>query len=49
MTVTLGNAALKTAGYMFGGKPLRIGELGWVSTLNINSGGVPSQAALTLA
>jgi hypothetical protein len=34
MTVTLGNAALKTAGYMFGGKPLRAGELGWVSTLN---------------
>src|SRR5580658_1938805 len=49
MTVTLGNAALKTAGYVFGGKPLRVGELGWVSTLNINSGGTPSQAALTLA
>jgi hypothetical protein len=49
MTVTLGNAALKTAGYVFGGKPLRLGELGWVSTLNINSGGAPSQAALTLA
>jgi len=49
MTVTLGNAALKTAGYVFGGKPLRLGELGWVSTLNINNGGSPSQAALTLA
>jgi len=49
MTVTLGNAALKTAGYVFGGKPLRVGELGWVSTLNIASGGAPSQAALTLA
>jgi hypothetical protein len=49
MTVTLGNAALKTAGYVFGGKPLRLGELGWVSTLNINSGGAPAQAALTLA
>ena len=49
MTVTLGNAALKTAGYIFGGKPLRLGELGWVSTLNINTGGTPSQAALTLA
>jgi hypothetical protein len=49
MTITLGNAALKTAGYVFGGKPLRLGELGWVSTLNINSGGTPAQAALTLA
>jgi hypothetical protein len=49
MTVTLGNAALKTAGYLFGGKPLRLGELGWVSTLNIGNGGAPSQAALTLA
>jgi len=49
MTVTLGNAALKTAGYVFGGKPLRLGEVGWVSTLGIASGGSPSQAALTLA
>jgi hypothetical protein len=49
MTVTLGNAALKTAGYVFGGKHLRLGELGWVSTLGITSGGSPSQAALTLA
>jgi hypothetical protein len=49
MTVTLGNAALQMAGYVFGGKPLRLGELGWVSTLNINSGGAPAQAALTLA
>jgi hypothetical protein len=49
MTVTLGNAALKTAGYVFGGKPLRLGELGWVSTLGIANGGTPSQAALTLA
>ena len=49
MNVTLGNAALKTAGYVFGGKPLRLGELGWVSTLNINAGGAPVQAALTLA
>jgi hypothetical protein len=49
MTVTLGNAALKTAGYVFGGKPLRLGELGWVSTLVIAGGGSPSQAALTLA
>jgi len=49
MTVTLGNAALKTAGYVFGGKPLRVGELGWVSTLNIAGGGAPATAALTLA
>ena len=49
MTVTLGNAALKTAGYIFGGKPLRLGEVGWVSTLSINSGSSPAQAALTLA
>jgi hypothetical protein len=49
MTITLGNAALKSAGYVFGGKPLRVGELGWVSTLNINSGGGLNQAALTLA
>jgi hypothetical protein len=49
MTVTLGNAALKTAGYVFGGKPLRLGELGWVSTLSIANGGTPSQPALTLA
>jgi hypothetical protein len=49
MTVTLGNAALKSAGYVFGGKPLRLGELGWVSTLNIAGGGAPSNPALTLA
>jgi hypothetical protein len=49
MTMTVGSAALKTAGYVFGGKPLRLGELGWVSSLNINSGGAPAQAALTLA
>jgi hypothetical protein len=49
MTVTLGNAALKSAGYVFGGKPLRMGELGWVSTLNIAAGGAPAAPALTLA
>jgi hypothetical protein len=49
MSVTIGNAALKTAGYVFGGKPLRYGELGWVSTLGIASGGVPSTPALALA
>lgn len=31
-TWTIGNAAIKTAGYIFGGKPLRQGEIGWVST-----------------
>ncbi|MGO8698559.1 MAG: hypothetical protein ACLQVY_12660 [Limisphaerales bacterium] len=28
MTITIGNAALKTAGYVFGGRPLRLGEVG---------------------
>jgi hypothetical protein len=49
MTVTIGNAALKTAGYVFGGKPLRLGELGWVSTLPIAAGGAPATPALALA
>lgn len=49
MTVTLGNAALKQAGYVFGGKPLRTGELGWVSTLNIAAGGTPGTPPLALA
>ncbi|HEY3861646.1 MAG TPA: hypothetical protein VGO59_07150 [Verrucomicrobiae bacterium] len=49
MTATLGSAALKTAGYVFGGKPLRYGELGWVSTLPINVGGAPGTPALALA
>jgi hypothetical protein len=49
MTVTLGNAALKRAGYVFAGQQLRVGELGWVSTLPIAAGGNPAQAALTLA
>jgi hypothetical protein len=49
MTVTLGGAALKSAGYVFGGKPLRVGELGWVSTLGISAGGSPSVPALALA
>jgi hypothetical protein len=52
MTVTLGNAALKTAGYVFGGKPLRHGEIGFVSTQTCASasyaGGAPT-AMLTLA
>lgn len=49
ITITLGNAGLKSAGYVFGGKPLRQGELAWVSTLPIAAGGTPSQPALTLA
>jgi len=32
VSITLKNAALKSAGFAFGGKPLRNGELGWVST-----------------
>jgi hypothetical protein len=32
VSIILKNAALKTAGFVFGGKPLRNGELGWVST-----------------
>jgi hypothetical protein len=31
VSITLKNAGLKTAGFVFGGKPLRNGELGWVS------------------
>jgi hypothetical protein len=38
VTVTVKNAVLKTAGFVFGGKPLRNGEVGWVSTLNISTG-----------
>jgi hypothetical protein len=30
--ITIKNAALKTAGFVFGAKPLRIGEIGFVST-----------------
>ena len=30
--VTINNASLKTAGFVFGAKPLRNGEIGWVST-----------------
>jgi hypothetical protein len=38
ITVTLGNAALKTAGFQFGSKPLRQGEIGFVSTADLSSG-----------
>lgn len=49
MSVTIGNAGLVSAGFVFGGKPLRQGEAGWVSTLGIGSGGTPSTPALALA
>jgi hypothetical protein len=47
VSVTLGNAALKTAGFQFGSKPLRQGEIGFVSTMDLSSG-TPA-APLTLA
>lgn len=37
VTVTIVNAVLKTAGYVFGGKPLRQGEVGWVGTFNLTT------------
>jgi hypothetical protein len=49
MTITVGNAGMVTEGYFFGGKALRQGELGWVSSLNVAAGGIPGQAGLTLA
>ena len=47
VTVTLGNAALKTAGFLFGSKPLRPGEIGFVTTADLTSGS--PAAPLTLA
>ena len=47
VSVTVKNAALKTAGFVFGGKALRNGEIGFVSTLNVSSG--TATAALVLA
>jgi hypothetical protein len=49
MTVTIGNAFMVSEGFVFGSKPLRYGEVGWVSSLNITSGGAPAQPALALA
>jgi hypothetical protein len=46
VSVTVKNAALKRAGFVFGGKALRNGELGWVSTINVSSG--TATAALVL-
>jgi hypothetical protein len=47
ITVTLGNAALKTAGFAFGSKPLRQGEIGFVTTGDLTSGS--PAAPLTLS
>lgn len=47
VSVTLGNAALKTAGFQFGSKPLRQGEIGFVTTADLSSGA--PVAPLTLA
>ncbi len=44
VSITLKNAALKTAGFLFGGKPLRNGEIGWVS--NWVSASTPQQGAV---
>lgn len=41
VSVTLKNAALRQAGYVFGGIPLRNGELGWETTVAF-SAGVPA-------
>ena len=38
VSVTLKNAALKTAGFVFGAKPLRNGEIGFVSTVDTSTG-----------
>jgi hypothetical protein len=46
VSVTVKNAALKTAGFVFGGKALRNGEIGFVSTINVSSG--TGTAALVL-
>lgn len=47
VNVTLGNAALKTAGFQFGSKPLRQGEIGFVTTADLTNGS--PVAPLTLA
>ncbi len=45
--VTVKNAVLKTAGYVFGAKPLRQDEIGFVGTLAISTGA--ATAAMTLS
>jgi hypothetical protein len=47
VSVTVKNAVMKTEGFVFGGKPLRNGEVGWVSTIDVSSG--TGTAALVLA
>jgi hypothetical protein len=49
MTITLGNAFMVGEGFVFGSKPLRNGEVGWVSSLNTSGGGSPATPALALA
>lgn len=44
MTVTIGNAGMVSEGFIFGGKQLRAGEVGWVSARNISAGGSPTPA-----
>lgn len=46
ISVTLKNAALREAGYVFGGTPLRNGELGWETTIAFSSGVPVSQLIL---
>ena len=41
VSVTVKNATLRQAGYVFGGVPIRNGELGWESTIAF-SAGVPA-------
>ncbi len=44
VTVVLKNAAMKQAGFVFGGKALRNGEVGWVTTTGFTAG-VPAALA----
>ena len=46
-TFTIKNAVLKTAGFVFGGKPLRTGEIGLMGTFNLT--GTPSTGGVLLA
>lgn len=44
---TIKNAVLETAGYVFGGKPLRVGEIGLVGTFNMTA--TPSTGGVLLS
>lgn len=44
---TIKNAVLETVGYVFGGKPLRLGEIGLVGTFNMTA--TPSTGGVLLA